>query len=172
MAKICNQEECNNPVFSNGFCQYHQSFRTDKKWLKSLLKQHKKGVAKIKSRSDKPKKESKSFFPFKNQVEVFNYLWEMEEHTCWLTGISIHSQKNGNKWVNCFAHVLPKGAYTYWKLNPDNIRLLHPEIHELVDNYKEEYEEKYPNVDFRKWFDLQDKMKEEYEQFKKKHLLS
>ena len=31
MAKTCNASECNNPVFSKGFCRNHQYLRTDGK---------------------------------------------------------------------------------------------------------------------------------------------
>jgi len=69
-------------------------------------------------------------------------------------------------------HVLRKGAYTYFKLNPDNIRLGQPYVHDLVDNFKPEYKEEHPEINFDKWFILQDEMKIKYEQFKKYNLLS
>jgi hypothetical protein len=61
MPKICKYQDCKLAVFSHDYCQMHQRFRTDKKWLKSLLKQHKKGNTKIKSRSDKRIKEEREY---------------------------------------------------------------------------------------------------------------
>jgi len=34
---------------------------------------------------------------------------------------------------HCFAHILPKGKYTKFKLNPENILVVHPEVHHLID---------------------------------------
>jgi len=51
--KQCSSEGCDNPIFSNDYCKWHQHMRTDKKWLKTILKQHKKGNTKIKSKSEK-----------------------------------------------------------------------------------------------------------------------
>ncbi|MFT7280504.1 MAG: hypothetical protein ACI9DM_000223, partial [Cyclobacteriaceae bacterium] len=35
--------------------------------------------------------------------------------------------------VRCYAHVLPKGSYPHLKLYADNIMLIHPEEHTIVD---------------------------------------
>ena len=112
-----------------------------------------------------PKKEK--LFPFKNQVEVFNYVWETQPHVCWLTGKILYQKR-----VDQFAHVLRKGKYTYFKLNPDNIRLLDPKVHDMVDNWDKKYREIYYWIDFDKWFQLQEEMKIKYEVFKSKNLLA
>ena len=167
MPKQCQADGCNNPVASHNYCWNHQFLRNDEKYLKSLLKKYKKGQAKIKTNSKNKDKVSKDIFGFKNQVELFDYIWENTPHVCWLTGRPL-----GEKDVRMFAHVLRKGTYTYFKLNPKNIRLLLPTMHDLVDNFKEIYREQLPHIDFDKWFKLQDDMRIEYEVFKRKHLLS
>lgn len=39
-------------------------------------------------------------------------------------------------------HILPKGRFTKWKLNPDNIRLGDPYVHHLFDQGTEEQRRK------------------------------
>ena len=43
MAKVCQCEECSNPVFSHNYCRFHQALRTDEKWLKTIAKNKQKG---------------------------------------------------------------------------------------------------------------------------------
>jgi hypothetical protein len=71
MPKICQHLECNNDVFSHSFCKWHQSMRTDKKWLKSILKQHKKGNTKpkIKPISEKQSRKLKIYEQGKRDKE-------------------------------------------------------------------------------------------------------
>jgi len=70
MAKTCNTEGCNNPVFSTGFCSWHQSMRTDSKWLKSLAKKTNKPLAKkrtINPVSDKRLEELATYRPLRDK---------------------------------------------------------------------------------------------------------
>lgn len=61
MPKKCQAPDCNRDVFSHDYCKIHQHMRKDEKWLKSLLKQYKKGNAKIKHKSDKRIAEDKVY---------------------------------------------------------------------------------------------------------------
>lgn len=168
MPKKCQALDCDRDVFSHNFCQAHQYMRKDEKWLQGLLKQYKRGNAKIKPK----KKQTKSLFPFKNQIEVFNYVWDTQPHRCWLTEVPINFAPMSSQWISSMAHVLRKGQFTYWKLNPENIRILQPTIHELVDNFQPQYITLYDWIDFDKWFDLQKQLEQEYELFKAKNLLA
>ena len=159
MSKICKLEGCNNNVFNTkaGYCKWHMykaAKSTQKKRVRKYIKAKKKAV-------------KNAYFGFKTQIELFQHLWETQPHVCWLTGRPLKECE-----VSMFAHVLRKGKYTYFKLNPDNIRLLHPTIHDLVDNFKEEYRHQLPHIDFNAWFSLQEEMRDKYEQFKKENLLS
>jgi len=162
MPKKCIEPNCTNNQFGGGYCLYHQYRR------KSGTKTKCKG----KTIRKKTKVVKNAYFGFKTQIEMFDCIWEKQPHVCWLTGRPLQYKKGDDKWVNQMAHVLRKGTYTYFKLNPNNIRLLLPEIHDLVDNFKEEYREIYYWVDFDKWFRLQDEMRIEYEVFKSKNLLA
>jgi hypothetical protein len=62
--------------------------------------------------------------PFKTQTELFNWIHKSE-----LSGKPL-LPKGALKWHWQFLHVLPKGSYPSYKLNPDNILLALPEEHE------------------------------------------
>lgn len=162
--KQCKVDGCNSTnIFTKGYCVYHR--------YKAVLGTKKKRETKyvrIKRKSLKRALNADiTSFGFKNQVEMFEYKWENESHICWMTGKPLVEKD-----IRMFAHVLRKGKYTYFKLNPDNIRLLLPEVHDLVDNFQEHYRETYWWVDFDKWFNLQEEIKMEYEVFKSKNLLA
>ena len=72
---------------------------------------------------------------FKNQTELFNYIWESR---CRLSEVSgrqllpkIHPQW---RWQMC--HILGKGSYPKYKLNIDNIMLMLPDEHEKQETFK------------------------------------
>ena len=69
MPKQCQAENCDRNVFSHNYCQVHQYMRTDKKWLKNVLKQHKKGNTRIKHKSDKRTKEDIVYKKIKSDRE-------------------------------------------------------------------------------------------------------
>lgn len=79
----------------------------------------------------------------KNQTELFNYIWETRPHFSELSGKPLLS-KTHPQWHWQFIHVLPKGKYSKYKLNPDNILLGLPEEHEKQNNFEvfnQRYEE-------------------------------
>ena len=79
----------------------------------------------------------------KNQKELFNHIWNTREHRSELTGKPLYNT-NHSQWHWQFLHVLPKGSYPKYKLNPDNIMLALPEEHQnqnKYDKFKEKYEE-------------------------------
>ena len=103
---------------------------------------------------------------YKNQKELFKHIWDIREHKCWLTGQNLDRFIGTmfEPWL--FAHVLPKGKYPKMKLNPDNIVLLHPEVHTLVDNYLLEYKDKVhyvsgvpTKIPFEKFFNYKEELK-------------
>jgi hypothetical protein len=163
MPKICQIDGCNNNQWGGGVCLFHQY----KRKLATKTKREGK-YTRIKRKSlKKALNDDIISFGFKDQVEMFNHIWETQPHICWLT-----KRPLPKKDIRMFAHVLRKGTYTYFKLNPDNIRLLLPTIHDLVDNFKEEYRHQLPHIDFNNWFKLQEEMREEYKEFKERNLLA
>lgn len=120
------------------------------------------------------KKEKNTQFGFTSQKVLFEFIWmsnkdSKSNHYCWLTGLPLDKFIGTifESWI--FAHVLAKGRFPKWKLNPTNIKLLHPKVHEKVDNYTSDMEGKTFKIDgkeviiyFNKWFTLQDKLKTKY----------
>ena len=64
--------------------------------------------------------------------DLFNKIWTSREHMSELSGRTL-PPKGNPYWVNCFAHLLPKGTYPELKFKFENVMLLHPEEHRLYD---------------------------------------
>jgi len=127
MAKICKKEGCNNPVFSTGYCKYHQYLRTDKKKPKSIQAKRKTPTG---------------------ELNVFMEIYEENQKTwvSFLSGRPLYGPKH-YLFLNQFAHLLSKGKYPKLRLCKDNIWPIHPEEHNLLDQgtkaLRERYAEKY-----------------------------
>jgi hypothetical protein len=85
---------------------------------------------------------------FKNQSEMFKWIWANRPHTSEVSG-KLLLPENHPMWHWQFAHVLSKGAYPSYKLNPDNIMLMTVEEHEKQESFekfqqrKQELKEQY-----------------------------
>jgi hypothetical protein len=67
---------------------------------------------------------------FENQREMFFHIWETRPHFSEVSGKYLGVEAK----AHYFAHILGKGAYPGYKLNPDNIVLLTMEEHAQYDN--------------------------------------
>lgn len=72
---------------------------------------------------------------FKNQKEMFVWIWDARHHQSELSGKQL-LHPNHPQWHWQFLHVLPKGSYPKYKLNPDNILLGLPEEHERQEQFE------------------------------------
>lgn len=72
---------------------------------------------------------------FENQREMFLYIWENREHVSQISGKQLLNINNP-QWHWQFLHVLPKGTYPKYKLNPDNIILGTVSEHENQEHFK------------------------------------
>lgn len=92
-----------------------------------------------------------------NQSQLFNSIWEERPHVSELTGKPL-LPRGHPQWHWQFLHVLPKGSYPKWKLNPDNIMLGLPEEHqgqEKFSAFREKHDElrrRYYREFYRKEF--------------------
>lgn len=129
--KQCKKEGCYSPVFSGGYCKRHQWMRTDKK-----IK-----VIKRTPIKRKPRKAT-------GELEVFIGIYTSKKDK-WVSQLSGRALPHpiSIKWINCFAHILPKSHYGKARLDPKNIFLLHPDEHYLFDQGTEEQRERYA----KKW---------------------
>jgi hypothetical protein len=160
MAKKCKKIGCERPVFSHGYCKIHQYLRTDKK----------KPVNKLRYRSKT--NSSPPDFGFDNQLKLFHYLWAINRNVkgevfCKYTGEKLNKFiDTPSLWYSCFMHILPKGKYTYFKLNPDNIDVAHPEFHRIIDQGTEEDRSLHPEWNFDLYEKRVSEMIAKYDKYK------
>jgi hypothetical protein len=164
--RICSVSDCPYPVFGTdkithkGFCQRHQYLRSDKK---------KKPPIGFKS---------KIYFDFgfEDQTDLFEWLWQEAKNAkgeviCRYTGEKLNKHYNTTWYWNCFAHVLPKKNYPYWKLNPKNIEVVSPAFHAIIDQGTSLDRANHPGWKFNLWDKKKEELKIEYSLFKKQNLL-
>lgn len=115
--KICKSCKKEVYIFSKGRCKYC----TAKETLNSAEKK------------TKAKKVT-------GEKELFEKIWKSRPHRCFVTG-----KKIAYPTASVFAHVLSKAQNKFpdYKLNPDNIVLLLPEVHRLYDFGSKEQRENY-----------------------------
>lgn len=175
--KQCLFEGCNRNSFSHGYCQIHQYKRTDSKAIearnetvepRSAITLYKRTTS-DKSELKTTKNSLKESFGFSSQIEMFNQIWLDRPHICQISGSNLDLVPE-SKFFWMFAHILNKKNYPLWKLNPQNILLLHPDVHYCVDNFTEDMRKKH-NYDFDKWFVLVNFMKQKYLEFLKENMI-
>ena len=72
---------------------------------------------------------------FKNQREMFIWIWETRPHISEVSGDPLLPPTEF-KWHWQFAHILPKGTYSKFRLNPNNVMLMTPEEHAHQEDHK------------------------------------
>jgi len=108
-------------------------------------------------------------FGFSSQIAVFKHVYfkVRKPVKCLVSGRDITDCMNGpiTQWIKYFAHILPKSLYTYWKFNPRNIIMLHPDVHQIFDQGTQEDRDKHPDWDWASLDADVEFAKEEYQQF-------
>lgn len=167
--RTCQYKNCTYPVFGTdketniGYFKSHQYLRTDRKPKKPAF------------RSSKPKKTFD--FGFETQIDLFTWCWHEAKNKegeviCKYTGEKLNKYYNTDQSLSCFAHVLPKGKYTYFRLNPKNIRVVSPDFHHVVDQGTLLDRINHPTWNFELWDNEVEQLKIEYQVFKKTNLLA
>jgi len=164
--KTCTVENCVQPVWGKGFCKRHQSLRQDKKAKKIPVRTQRTHVREFS-------------FGFDDQLSLFEYLWEGARNKqgrviCQYTGEDITELEFGTveAWVCCFAHILNKKNWTYFRLNPDNVRVVFPIFHTIIDQGTYDQRKQHPEWKFGEWDAEVIRLKEAYQQYKKENLLA
>lgn len=94
------------------------------------------------------------------QLELFKEIWSERDHISFLSGKPLKYFD-----VKYMAHVLPKGKYTKYKYLKENIILLTPEEHNLLDQGTEKQRLEYAkknNCDWNIVYNLKEKLKKRY----------
>ena len=169
--KICVFEPCEVGQFGGGYCKRHQYMRTDKPNKhqnkpvepRSTIRPYKRTTP-DKSDLKTTKNELLFSFGFNNQKEMFDFVWNTREHICQISGSNLDLVPK-SKFFWMFAHILNKKNYPFFKLNAENILLVHPDVHYCVDNFSQDMRQKNPTFDFNKWFGLLEEQKQKYKDF-------
>ena len=139
---------------------------------------HKK-IYKIRSRKITPTNgvnaHLKHSFGYQSQPTMFDAMWEKAliegggKVICPFTNINLtaYAERDMSYYLSCFAHILPKGKYPLWKLNPGNVRIVAPLFHKTVDQGRLSDRAKYPTYKWGEWDKLVGQMKSEYSEFVK-----
>jgi hypothetical protein len=96
---------------------------------------------------------------------MFLEIWEERPHKSFVSGKNLDVYRRGTFFVNLFAHVLGKGAFPRYKLNKENIVLLTPQEHHLLDAGTKDQRERYAeqnNCSWEKLYELKEKLKQQY----------
>jgi hypothetical protein len=176
--KTCSFHTCINPVFGTdkntrkGYCKKHQYLRTDKKDKKT----DRTGKRIMRTKRSPSKNTYTPRFPFESQPDLFAYLWRKAktfhgEVYCKYTGEKLNDYFGTDLWLSCFAHILSKKNYPYFKLNPDNVEVVLPEFHRIIDQGTYHDRDKHPKWKWDDWDRKAGQLKAEYIIFKKENLL-
>lgn len=163
----CNTEQY---IFGHGLCKncYSNPQKRKERGLKPLKRLS--PIGKHKTPADGVNSLKPPYFGFKSELELMFYLWRNYPRDkegrmfCEFTGMRIDMFENSNRFINCFSHILPKGLYPMYKLNPNNIRIVHPDFHYATEFFTEDERRRHPDWDFDKWWSLVSEMKELYKQ--------
>ena len=153
---VCSAPRCYLPVWKGTTCNRHQYFDAAKKPIPKYKK----------------KKPTKSeAFGFTTLPELFMYVvYEAARPIiCPVSGEDITSlfSRDFDVWKCCCAHVLSRKMYPLWRLNPRNIVLLAPVVHNLYDQGTQAQRDKHPDWNWGFLYDLKDQLKSEYEAYVK-----
>jgi len=143
MAKTCQVDNCNNPVWGKGYCKGHQYLRQDK--VSTGIKKSVQGLKR------KPTGEKK----------IFDEIITERPCKSEVSGFPIYNPGP----ANC-AHVLPKKKYPHFRLKKEAIMLLTIDEHFLVDNgtqaQREAYAIRFPSCNWDKFYNKAEQLKSEY----------
>lgn len=108
------------------------------------------------------------------ELEIFDIIRSERPFVSEISNRDLSVFYNTSFYVNCFAHIIPKNGCNrlvfidkqaknkILRLNKDNIMLLHPEEHSLVDvgteKLRDLYATKYPSTNFDIFFNKKEEL--------------
>ncbi len=149
----CKAPRCYLPVWAHGYCRKHQYFYAAKQPIPKYKK----------------KKVNPNSFGYSSQLEMMmDVVYKAPRPIiCPISKRDITHFFKGEPgdWVSCAAHILPKGRFSLFKLNPANIMLVHHDVHRLIDQGTEA-QRQATGWDFSPFYERQDQLKLEYESYR------
>ena len=110
----------------------------------------------------------------KTEVDVFMEIWNESDKRSFISGKDLTQYQNTNFFIWCFAHVIPKNGLSnlvfpnktmkdeLLRHNKENIVLVDPHEHHLIDHGTEderkEYERVTFNCSFKPFYDLKEEL--------------
>lgn len=86
------------------------------------------------------------------ELKMFAEVWNTREHKSEISGRDLSSFEGTSFFLNCFAHLYPKGKHPELRLVEENIMLLHIEEHYILDfgttKHREMYVKEHPSTDW------------------------
>lgn len=165
MAKKCDVQGCDNPVFGTDknnkkrYCRKHQYLRSDiiKAVKKRSLEERNKKLARNKEDFDVFK------YGFHGEREMFEFLWETKSHKSEISGRNL---ENIALFFSMFAHILDKKKFPLFRYNPENIMIIHPMEHVLIDagsaSSRQKYKEEFPSANFMEFYLRKEELLKQY----------
>ena len=152
--KKCGITGCNGQVFAHNVCKYHYQHRPKEDKIPKIPKEigiHKGLSGNISFSS-----------PFTSQTLMFRYIWKTTKHKSFLSEHPLDYSNGDDFWYNLFAHILSKKQFPLFKLNQENIILLTPYEHTLLDHGTKAQRDKYSS----NWWAVKEKAVTLWEQYK------
>jgi len=152
--KKCTITGCNGQVFAHNVCKYHYRQRPKEDKIPRIPKEigiHKGLSGTITTSS-----------PFNSQVSMFKYIWNTTKHKSYLSNHYLNYNEGDEFWYNLFAHVLSKKQFPLFKLNQENVILLTPYEHTLLDHGTKAQRDKYSS----NWWAVKEKATALWKQYK------
>jgi len=168
--KVC--KGCNTPqyLFSGGLCRNCWGGRPSKASRSPIrvpiYRRSNMRGSKVPLKGKKPNLSTR--WGFTKQYPMFVSIWVKMDRprVCPISNKKLDSYWGTDQFTWCFAHILPKSTHPLYKLNPDNIMVIHPEAHTLIDQGTKKQREQ-TGWNFEVFYNRREELKKEYEKFAK-----
>lgn len=96
-----------------------------------------------------------------SQIKLFKKIWDNRSHYSEISGEPLERYTD-ELWLCIFAHILPKSHYPRYKYSEENIMLVTPSEHQLLDQGTYDQRAKYPKVNWDLFFQKKEHLKRQY----------
>ena len=122
-------------------------------------------------RKRNPNKKVYNDWGFNTQPELFEHVWIKAQDkegnvVCPISGEKLNKFMGTFLELNVFAHVLSKDKYTRFRLNPDNVVPVLPDVHTILDSGRLSDRAKHPDWNWDWWEEKKEQLKEQYDNYK------